>query len=151
MVKKLKGGNYTNSNSLAASVSSNSNSTSSSSNSVNSNGGSNTNKYIIIGCLILLLIIIIGVSIYFYKKHNATPTEVPTFAPTSAPTPTPKSKNLGVFHPTKLLADNKNNQVVAVIRGQIKDFGHDYNKLEKEEKRNFKRCFKNPLNTNCSF
>lgn len=147
MVKKLKGGNYTNSNTLSANVSPSVNSTSV--NSVNSNGVSSTTKYIIVGCLILLLVIIIGLGVYFYKKHNAKPTYAPTFAPTTMPTIAPT--NLGSYHPSKLLDDNKNNKVVAIINGQLKDFGHSYKKLEKEEKRKFKRCFKNPLNTNCSF
>jgi hypothetical protein len=91
----------------------------------------------------------IGLGIYFYKKHSTTPTEAPTFAPT--PTIPSLSTNVGPYHPSKLLGDNKNNEVVTIIKGQLKDFGNNYSRLEKEEKKKFKRCFKNPLNTNCSF
>jgi hypothetical protein len=151
MVKKIKGGDYTNSNSFAASVSPSSNSSSTNSVNSSSKGSSSTTKYIMIGCLVLLLVIIIGLGIYFYKKNNTSPTNAPTLSPTFAPTTSPTSSNLGPYHPSKLLADNSNNQVVTIIKGQLKDFGHNYTKLEKEDKRKFKRCFKNPLNTNCSF
>jgi hypothetical protein len=152
MIKKLKGGDFTNPNSFNTSVSSNS--LSSNSNNANSKGISSTTKYLIIGGLVLLLILVIGIAIYFYKKHSTDPTEAPTTSPTTLPTSSPTtnpSLNLGPYHPSKLLDDNKNNQVVAIIKGQLKDFGNSYNRLEKDEKRKFKRCFKNPLNTNCSF
>jgi len=139
MIKKTKGGNYSNSNSFATNVSPSVNSTSV--NSVNSKNVSPLTKYLIIGGLILLLVIAIGLGIYFYKKSEVTPTEMPTPAPTTR----------GPYHPSKLLDDNKNNKVVAVIKGQLKDFGNNYDRLDKSEKRKFKRCFKNPLNNNCSF
>ncbi len=135
MIKKMKGGNYSNSNSFATSVNS------TTVNSVNSKAVSSITKYLIIGVLILLLVIAFGLGIYFYKKSKVTPTEMPTPAPTTP----------GPYHPSKLLDDNKNNKVVAIIKGQLKDFGNNYDRLDKSEKRKFRRCFKNPLNNNCSF
>ncbi len=148
MVKKLKGGNYTNSNSFAANVTP---SVNSSVNSINSKEVSSITKYLIVGGLILLFVIAIGLGVYFYKKHHTKSTDVPTSVPTEIPTSVPTL--MGPYHPLNLLGnnDNKNNHVVAVITGQLKDFGSSYTKLEKEDKRKFKRCFKNPLNTNCSF
>ncbi len=141
----MKGGDYANSNSFASSVSYNSSSTS---NSINSKGVSSTTKYVIIGCLVLLLIIVIGVVIYFYKKSGSTPTTAPTDAPTTAPTTNPSK--VGPYHPSKMIKAS-NNGTVAIIKGQLKDFGNSYNRLDKDEKRKFKRCFKQPLNKNCSF
>ncbi len=153
MVKKFKGGDYTGSNTLTPSSSLNSNVSSSSS--INSNKMSTSTKYLIVFGLILLLCLIIGIAYYFYKRSYAKPTESPTSFPTTSPTFTPTTsptpQPTGPYHPSKLLGNNQNNQVVTVIKGHLQDFGDNYTKLEKHEKKKFKRCFKNPLNNNCSF
>ena len=90
--------------------------------------------YISFGVVFLILIALIY--ILFIKKSDEI--VVPTSEPTSKPTPEPTKFNL-----------NNNSEEVVILRGQLENWGDDFNSLPDDVKEQAMYCLKNP--DSCAF
>jgi hypothetical protein len=92
-----------------------------------------------------VFIILIGlVYILFFKKSDDI--LIPTPEPTNISTP--ESTNMSTPEPTKFNFDNKSEEVI-IIRGQLENWGDDFNSLPDDLKEQAVYCLKNP--DACSF
>ena len=88
---------------------------------------------------VVVFIILIGlIYILFIKKSNEI--IIPTPEPTNMFTPTPE--------PTKFNLDNNSEEVV-ILKGQLEDWGDDFNSLPDDVKEQAMYCLKNP--DSCAF
>ena len=85
---------------------------------------------------IVFIILIVLIYIFYIKKSDDI--VIPTSEPTYMPTP----------EPTKFNLDNNSEEVV-ILRGQLENWGDDFNSLPDDVKEQAMYCLKNP--DSCAF